>query len=168
MMKLSEAIRLGEFALPPVRGAWFDASLVSGRICGGCAVGRAIYAAGYRPERMPLKERVRRYTDTGGRVAYTGYEIVPINAFVAKHWPWTVKYTDTTDSGRVARLLGWQHEYNAVVERISQNYEYNRKTTIQAIADDIEQLEAKWDTQPATTVVAPNTAGDAVQLMEVQ
>ena len=164
-MKLSEAIRLGEFALPPVRGAWFDASLVSGRICGACAVGRAIYAAGYRPERLPLKERVQRYTDTGGRVTYTGYEIVPINTFVAKHWPWTVVYSRTTETGRIAMLMGLTTEYNAVVERISQNYEHYKKS-IQDIAADVEQLEAKWD-QPATIDVAPNVAGDATQLQEV-
>ena len=106
------------------------------------------------------------YTLTRGRVTYTGYEVVKINEFVAKHWPWTRAYTLTTQTGRVAKMLGYLDEYNAIVERISIWYEQNQ-LSIPGIADAIEQLEAQYDPQPVTIDVTPNVAGDATQLQEV-
>ena len=162
-MKLSEAIRLGEFALSPAKGVWFEASLVTGRICGACAVGRAVWAAGHRPERKTLRERVALSVRYDGHVYYFDREFEILSRFVSEQWPWTNVYTHKC-------LTRVPQDYNAVVAYISQMYEAPINMSMTHIAQEVERLESIFDNdpQPVTIDVTPHVAGDATQLLEVK
>ena len=138
-MKLSEAIRLGEFALPPTYGAWFTRHLLTGKLCGGCAMGRALYAAGYRPHEMSFAERASQFK-RHGEVGYFHEEYTKICAFVEQQWPWTAK-GHLRDEG-----------YNLIVNLISSLYEGYHPMPY--IAEQIEALEATFDSPPAAVDAA--------------
>ena len=154
-MKLSEALRLGEFALPPTKRAWFAFTTVTGRLCGACAVGRAVYAAGFRPTVPDLAFRVKESTAAFVAPMHPD-ETLAMTLFFDTQWPWT----RTAYTGRPRFWL-----LNPVLHDISYRYE-QLDQSLREIADHIEQLEAKYE-QPAAIEAAPNVAGDATQLMEV-
>ena len=69
---LSQALRLGEFVGKPVYGKWLVKN-TRGKFCGGCAVGRACYAAGFLPHKGESKED----------------EFDRLVTFFKNTWPWT-------------------------------------------------------------------------------
>ena len=156
-MKLSEALRLGEFALPPAKRTWFAFTAVTGRLCGACAVGRAVYAAGFRPAVPDLAFRIRESTATLTAPCLPD-DTLAMTQFFDAQWPWTRR----AHTGRPRFWL-----LNPVLHVISLQYEHLGKS-LSEIADYIEPLEAQYDPDPATIDVAPNVAGDATQLQEVQ
>ena len=155
-MKLSEALRLGEFALPPAKKMWFAFTAVTGRLCGACAVGRAVYAAGFRPAVPDLAYRIGQST-----AALTSpgspEDTLEMTQFFDQQWPWT----RLAHTGRPRFWL-----LNPVLHVISLQYEHLGKS-MSEIADYVEQLEAQYDHNPVTSDVTPNVAGDATQLLEV-
>ena len=68
-MKLSEALRLGEYALKPVYMKFLVMG-ADGKPCAGCAVGRACVAAGY--DGSESVEQLSRFMD--------------------RAWPWTTRF----------------------------------------------------------------------------
>ena len=160
-MKLSEAIRLGEFALPPVKGAWFRYRTLSGDICGGCAVGRMVWAAGYRPQALTLRERAKQFR-TYGHVS--DYNLAAIMQFVSAQWPWTVQYTEQWRGSYATLYFSdfFPDTWNQVVQDISEAYE-RHDTSMTVLAARIETLESIYD-NPAAPDAAPHGAGLALQL----
>ena len=129
-MKLSEALRLGEFAVAPYRGSWFK-RYADGSVCGACAIGRVCMAVGFIPACNPNLNPHEQFE----------VECVAIARLFADKWPWTLGYKGHTD------IID-----NPVAEAISDMYEYNGKS-IQQIADwvaTIEPQEAAHDLQPIT------------------
>ena len=120
-MKLSEAIRLGEFALPPIRGKWFKID-DKGKPCGGCAVGRLLFATGYQPTRTweSWEKMVEHCNDL---------------------WPWTQRdYMLAPKGTGCHRLI---HQFSGrvhILNCISDLYEYD-KWTLPQIADWIATIE---------------------------
>ena len=129
-MKLSEALRLGEFAVAPYRGSWFKRD-AGGSACGACAIGRVCMAVGFIPACDPKLTTQEQFE----------VECAAIARLFADKWPWTLGYKGHTD------IID-----NPVAEAISDMYEYNGKS-IQQIADwvaTIEPQEAAHDLQPIT------------------
>ena len=129
-MKLSEALRLGEFAVAPYRGSWFK-RYADGSVCGACAIGRVCMAVGFIPACNPNLNPHEQFE----------VECAAIARLFADKWPWTLGYKGHTD------IID-----NPVAEAISDMYEYNGKS-IQQIADwvaTIEPQEAAHDLQPIT------------------
>ena len=156
-MKLSEALRLGEFALPPAKRTWFAFTVVTGRLCGACAVGRAVYAAGFRPATPDITFRVQQSMVTLTSPCLPD-DTLAMTQFFDAQWPWTRR-------AHTGHLRFWL--LNPILHVISLQYEHLGKS-LSEIADYIEPLEAQYDPDPATIDVAPNVAGDATQLQEVQ
>jgi len=127
-MKLSEALRLGEFAVAPYRGSWFE-RYADGSVCGACAIGRVCMAVGFIPACNPNLNPHEQFE----------VECVAIARLFADKWPWTLGYKGHTD------IID-----NPVAEAISDMYEYHGKS-IQEIADwvaTIEPQETANDIQP--------------------
>ena len=130
-MKLSEALRLGEFVLPGIYGNWLRLD-GNGKPCGGCAVGRMCIAAGFQPA-------LRNY-----------YHLEVLNelaSFTATTWPWTakhpVKYPADTWGDKDPAFF--EDEYgveNDVLAAISDLYEEARWSITQ-IADWVATIEPK-------------------------
>ena len=122
-MKLSEAIRFGEFALSPVKGhGWFDFKEGADTPCGGCAVGRMLYAMGYKP--TARWEQWKPMTD-----------------FVETLWPWTrIKCTIAPPNTRAGECLGIYHSRLHILNRISDLYEGDNWSMTQ-IADWVATIE---------------------------
>ena len=77
-----------------------------------------------------------------------------VDMFIEEQWPWTVHLKRHIPfSISAANGIALLHEV--------------RRWAATEIAGYIERLEAKYDPQPATMDVAPNRAGDALQLEEV-
>ena len=127
-MKLSEALRLGEFAVAPYRGSWFKRD-AGGSACGACAIGRVCMAVGFIPACDPKLTTQEQFE----------VECAAIARLFADKWPWTLGYKGHTD------IID-----NPVAEAISDMYEYHGKS-IQEIADwvaTIEPQETANDIQP--------------------
>ena len=126
-MKLSEALRLGEFAVAPHWGSWFKRD-AGGSACGACAIGRVCMAVGFIPACDPRLSKHEQFE----------VECLAIARLFADKWPWTLGYKGHTD------VID-----NPVAEAISDMYEYNGKS-IQQIADWIATIEPKesHDLQP--------------------
>lgn len=137
-MKLSEALRLGEFAIPGIYGNWLRLD-GNGKPCGGCAVGRMCIAAGFQPA-------LRNY-----------YHLEVLNelaSFTATTWPWTAKHTVKypADTWGDTDPAFFEDEYgveNDVLAAISDLYEEARWSITQ-IADWVATIEPKenHDLQP--------------------
>jgi hypothetical protein len=123
-MKLSEALRLGEFALPPTNLKWFRFDN-NDKPCGACAVGRACYAAGFKPE-------VAEY-----RLHQNMKDIMTLTSFISATWPWTnrVEYKYPTEYRHNQSTL-----FNPILIAMSDLYEADR-WSMQQIADWIETIE---------------------------
>ncbi len=119
-MKLSEALRLGEFAVAPYRGSWFKRD-AGGSACGACAIGRVCMAVGFIPACDPKLTPHEQFE----------VECVAIARLFADKWPWTLGYKGDT------LIID-----NPVAEAISAMYEYNGKS-IQQIADWVATIEPK-------------------------
>ena len=127
-MKLSEALRLGEFAVRPYHGSWFERDSHGG-ICGACAVGRVCIALGYIPAQDSSLDPSEQFE----------LECHEISKLFAEKWPWTLTFY------RVTAVID-----NPVADCISEMYEYGEKS-IQEIADwvaAIEPQETAHDLQP--------------------
>ena len=77
-----------------------------------------------------------------------------VDWFIEEQWPWTV-HLKRHDPFIISAANGI-----AVLHE-------SRRWPAEQIAAYIEQLEALYDPQPATSDVAPHRAGDALQLEEV-
>lgn len=97
-MKLSEALILGEFVVPPVKNHFFSWS--RGQLCGACAVGRGCLAAGFKPNAKHI------FADT---------EALYLAKFMGETWPWTNEWYSNS---RVK-----YYELNRVLAEISDRYE---------------------------------------------
>ena len=111
-MKLSEAIRLGEFALKPINGRWIQYD-TNGKPCGGCAVGRAMYAAGYQE----VSERLS-----------------PMHEFAKEKWAWI----RSNDFDAPCGCIGENN--NILLGVISHLYEFHDWSMTQ-LAEYIESIE---------------------------
>ena len=156
-MRLSEALRLGEFALPPAKKMWFAFKAVTGRLCGACAVGRAVYAAGFRPAVPDVAWRIRQST-VGLVTAGLPEDAVAMTRFFDAQWPWTRR---VQEGQRGFWLL------NPVLHAISLRYEHLDQS-LGEIANYVEQLEAQYDHDPVTSDVTPHAVDATAQLEEVQ
>jgi hypothetical protein len=141
-MKLSEAMRLGEFALPAVHGSWIDLDK-NGKPCGACAVGRACIAAGVK-----VNESVRGEYDA-------------CMEFMDQTWPWTQRTTlEMPENSRFPSMFeAWNAygvKYNAVMQCVSDLYEYYG-WSMQQLADLVESIEPKEDVC-TTTLTTPNSS----------
>lgn len=127
-MKLSDALRLGEFALPPVRDdAWFKFDKQA--LCGGCAVGRLLYAVGYQP--------CSEWEDTDR-----------MEAFMSQQWPWILGAGSSCPPGTfAARSFNFSLARHSLLYRISDLYEQDGWTMAQ-IADWVETLEPQEPPAP--------------------
>ena len=137
-MKLSEALRLGEFVIPGIYGNWLRLD-GNGKPCGGCAVGRMCIAAGFQPA-------LRNY--------YHLEELNELASFIATTWPWTAKHTVKypADTWGDKDPAFFEDEYgveNDVLAAISDLYEEARWSITQ-IADWVATIEPKesHDLQP--------------------
>lgn len=162
-MKLSEALRMGEFALEPVHGVFLHHN-EKGDVCGGCAIGRACYAAGFRAPQA-VDQDDEEWLEEFNR----------LSDFFDIMWPWTLK-----EKPRVHRQHYWRNpamfygtvserqHHNAVLCDISNLYE-NECLGIQDLADWVEQFEPHEESHDATqqsdtttphqTGVAPTVTG---------
>ena len=129
--------------IPTVYGPIFKRTL-TGKVCGACRIGSIALAAGMRPARFPAlaqsedSRAVHRYFHT--------------------YWPWIAQVPEAENN--MLFIFGIP-SYIAYCHEIV-------KMTADEIALHIEKLEAKYANGPVTIDVTPNTAGDAVQLMEVK
>lgn len=136
-MKLSEALRLGEFALKPSHGSWYE---MRGEDvpCAGCAVGRLLYAAGCKLD----------YINDG---------VSELSAAMSALWPWTQKSTALPPDYAVTRswatsyyrnyVNGYKH-FNPILCIISDCYERG-DWTISKIADFVATIEPQDAVEPA-------------------
>ena len=135
-MKLSEAIRLGEFALPEARRRWFSRDANS-RVCGACAVGRACFAAGYDPALFQCS------------LWDASMEGKDLSAFMTQHWPWTATVPLELPVNSGIRKGYVPHpayaEWNPVLRMMSELYEHYQ-WTMQQLAEWVEGLEAQYAT----------------------
>ena len=130
-MKLSEALRLGEFVIPGIYGNWLRLD-GNGKPCGGCAVGRMCIAAGFQPAL---------------RKNYHLEELNELASFIATTWPWTAKHTVKypADTWGDKDPAFFEDEYgveNDVLAAISDLYEEARWSITQ-IADWVATIEPK-------------------------
>lgn len=143
-MKLSEALRLGEFALNPSSGNWFEWE--KEQLCGGCAVGRTCLAAGFKPKLTfnTLSEDPRKLAE-----------------FIGSTWPWTYKVSVVfpIDERELSDNAFWQEGHNQVMDIISNLYECAGWTMTQ-IADFIATIEPQEfsNANLATDETAPQHA----------
>lgn len=144
-MKLSEACRLGPLVVPTIHGPIFKRDWTGG-VCGACRIGSVAIAAGYKPKRCI------GYTP----MAVASADSREVYAFFRQQWPWVDRVMK--EDRNVLYLFG-------VVSYVAYCHEVARLTADE-IADNIEKLEAKYDT--VTMDVTPHVAGDATQLMEVK
>jgi hypothetical protein len=123
-MKLSEALRLGEFALPATHLKWFRFDS-NDKPCGACAVGRACYAAGFKPEAAV------------NQLHQTMKDITALTSFVSVTWPWTnrAEYKYPANHTHNQSTL-----FNPILIAMSDLYEADKWTMTQ-IADWIETIE---------------------------
>lgn len=144
-MKLSEALRLGEFALPPTYNRWYEREQESGKVCGACAVGRLAVAAGYSP-----------------RVVEQGMvdDEQSLSKFFSAQWPWTAKHHT---------LQSWTEPVNGIMAAISKRYEGSceitkggeiarvGQETMRQIADWVATIEPQERTEPQPQVIDEHT-----------
>lgn len=122
MMKLSEALILGEFVLPASRGRWLSRSK-DGQLCGACAVGRACVAAGYYPKKF-----WGFYCETGSNAIEGKF----LSEFMSSTWPWSAAADSVTPPSGIEELLpkcgAWKilecRHWNPLLRIISDLYEY--------------------------------------------
>lgn len=145
-MKLSEALRLGEQALKPIHGKWFEGNPgvrfpESYEPCGGCAVGRACYAAAHR-------------------LTVAGFEAYTLSSFMDRTWPWTQMWSGTPPgsilpvlSRKATSTAPDRWHINHVMACLSDLYEMNR-WSMQRIANWVETIEPQDVSPPAVTETA--------------
>ena len=110
-MRLSEAMRLGSMVVPPIRGPIFDRT--GGVICGACAIGAAMYAAGSEED----------------RTRWMSYCLV---SDAESFWPWTRR--------RIAHPIRSEDYWDVlgIVIDLFEEYGWSREQ----IADWVESVEA--------------------------
>lgn len=116
-MRLSEAMRLGIKATPPIYGPVFQRSECETRVCGACAIGTPLYAV-HGDAVLPLIAN-----DPIGNIA----------RLYAEQWPWTahvVEHPEHPDNG-------YRHSFVALVISLFESEDWTRER----IADWIEGLE---------------------------
>ena len=140
-MKLSEALRLGEFALPAIYGKWIYKDSTN-KPCGGCAVGRTAYAAGFNCTTLK-----------GGPIE----EEAILDRFFDSTWPWTVGFIPPcaphiSQMEHNKRLDGANTNptNNNIVSTLSWSYE-TEKLSMTELANYIESFEPQ-DVPVATSV----------------
>ena len=126
-MRLSEALRLGEFSLPACYATWFRWE--KDKLCAGCAVARACFAAGYRHQYWTSPEK----------------EFLPLSQFFVTTWPWILAYE--------MPIVGTHYVPQLLLD-ISNLYEVHR-WPMAKIADWVEQIEREMETTPAKDAHQP-------------
>ena len=127
-MKLSEAIRLGAMALPPVYGPAFRCE--GGRYCGACAIGAPLYAIFGDRTHDELRRRYG-YDDVGVVIAAQ-------LAFVER-WPWTAMEV---------QCPAYRFAYAQPVVSAMVNLFEHHKWTREQIADWVATIEPPEQSAP--------------------
>ena len=157
-MKLSEALRLGEFAAPEAHGEWllFDKEK---KVCRACAVGRLCIAAGYVPTfQREEPQHHATYAKSRYNAQYSEDKAL-LFSFMEQRWPWIARFN---------KEIGVRC---ALQQSISYRYEsLSNPQSISQIADWIETIEPQEDglaeTAHAEITALPATE-DAPALVEV-
>ena len=122
-MRLSEAMRLGSMALPPVHGPVFDTK--DGEVCAGCAIGAALFAVRGHAAHAEVLDAIR--SGAGSPAVW--------KTLIGRYWPWTI---DVAVNNPVTG-----HTAISIASAIIHLFESSHWWTREQIADWVETIEAQ-------------------------